>query len=99
MLQTANFSEARTNLKSYCDDVVNENATLIITRKDNKNVVMQSLDKYNQVTTEMQNLKKELYIQKRLFKAEREIEKGEGRPAEDVFADIKAMLTAKMAGI
>lgn len=44
MLQTANFTHARDHLKTYCDDVVENNSTLIITRKDDKNVVVQSLE-------------------------------------------------------
>ena len=95
MLQTANFSEARTNLKTYCDDVVDNNATLIITRKDDKNVVVQSLDNYNLINNELVSLKKELYIQKRMVQAERELANGELVSSDDVFAEMRAIVEGK----
>ena len=95
MLQTANFSEARTNLKMYRDDVVDNNATLIITRKDDRNVVVQSLDNYNLINNELVSLKKELYIQKRMLQAERELANGEVVSADDVFSEMRAIVESK----
>ncbi len=43
----ANYSNVRENFKSYCDKINDENETVIITRKDNKNVVLMSQDEYN----------------------------------------------------
>lgn len=44
---TVNYSELRKNLKDYCDRAVNNLETVFITRKDEKNVVMISLEAYN----------------------------------------------------
>lgn len=45
----ANFSEFRTNLKKYLDDVEDNNETLIVKRKTGKGTVMISLDEYNSI--------------------------------------------------
>ena len=45
----ANFSEFRTNLKNYLDDVEDNNETLIVKRKTGKGTVMISLDEYNSI--------------------------------------------------
>lgn len=42
-----NYSTIRENLKSYCDRVTDENETVIVTRKDEKNVVIISLEEWN----------------------------------------------------
>lgn len=42
-----NYSNVRQNLKMFCDLVVEKNEELIITRREGKNVVVMSLDKYN----------------------------------------------------
>lgn len=43
----ANFSEFRTNLKNYLDNVEDNNEILIVKRKTGKGTVMISLDEYN----------------------------------------------------
>ncbi len=45
----ANFSEFRTNLKTYLDNVEDNNETLIVKRKTGKGTVMISLDEYNSI--------------------------------------------------
>jgi antitoxin YefM len=92
MLQTANFTHARDHLKTYCDSVVDNNATLIITRKDDKNVVVQSLDSYNYTNQELNNLKKEMAIYKRLRQAEIEAETNDGTDATIVFDKAMAII-------
>lgn len=42
-----NYSTIRNRLKDYCDKVTDENETVIVTRKDEKNVVILSLEEYN----------------------------------------------------
>ena len=42
-----NFSTIRENLKSYCDKVTDEQETVIVTRKGEKNVVLISLEEWN----------------------------------------------------
>ncbi len=45
----ANFSEFRTNPKTYLDNVEDNNETLIVKRKTGKGTVMISLDEYNSI--------------------------------------------------
>ncbi len=45
----ANFSEFRTGLKQFLDNVENNNETLIIKRKSGKGTVVISLDEYNSI--------------------------------------------------
>lgn len=45
----ANFTEFRTGLKKYLDDVEYNHETLIIKRKSGKGTVMISLDEYNSI--------------------------------------------------
>lgn len=42
-----NYTNLRENMKSYMDKVTDDYETIIITRKDNKNVVMISEESYN----------------------------------------------------
>jgi antitoxin YefM len=44
-----NYSTIRNNLKAYCDEATDNNETVIVTRKNEKNVVIMSLEKYNQI--------------------------------------------------
>lgn len=39
---TTNYSHFKENMKSYMDDVTDDNETAIVTKKDNKNIVMMS---------------------------------------------------------
>ena len=45
-----NYSTVRENFKKYCDEVTENKKTVIVTRKNDNNVVMISLDKWNQLT-------------------------------------------------
>lgn len=42
-----NYTTLRDNMKSYMDKVTDDYETMIVTRKDNKNVVMISEESYN----------------------------------------------------
>lgn len=42
-----NYSTIRENLKTYCDKVTDDKETVIVTRKDEKNVVIISLEEWN----------------------------------------------------
>lgn len=70
-----NYSNLRDNLKDYCDKVSDDFETVIVTRKDEKNVVIISLEEYN-------NLKENLYIMSnpknysRLLESKRQLETG-----------------------
>ncbi|MBQ8632817.1 MAG: type II toxin-antitoxin system Phd/YefM family antitoxin [Lachnospiraceae bacterium] len=50
-----NYTNLRDNMKTYMDKVTNDYETMIVTRKDNKNVVMLSEESYN-------NLMENVYI-------------------------------------
>lgn len=42
-----NYTNLRENMKAYMDKVTDDYETMIVTRKDNKNVVMLSEEAYN----------------------------------------------------
>lgn len=56
-----NYSTIRSKLKDYCDKATDENETIIVTRKDEKNVVLISLEKYNEF---IRNIKNTEYLSK-----------------------------------
>lgn len=50
-----NYSTIRSKLKDYCDKATDNNEVVIVTRKDEKNVVLMSLEKYNAVMKALKN--------------------------------------------
>ena len=50
-----NYSTLRNNLKDYCDTVTDSYETVIVTRKDEKNVVLISLEEYNSLAKAAKN--------------------------------------------
>lgn len=50
-----NYSTIRNKLKDYCDKATDESETVIITRKHEKNVVLMSLEQYNQMSKALRN--------------------------------------------
>lgn len=42
-----NYSTIRNNFKGYCDKAVLENETIIVTRKNEENIVILSLEEWN----------------------------------------------------
>ena len=52
----ANYTAVRNNLKSYCDMAADQDETIIVTRKNDKNVVMISLDRYNEMEKQIRNV-------------------------------------------
>lgn len=50
-----NYSTVRNNLKDYCDKASDFHETVIITRKNEKNIVLMSLEKYNQLEKAARN--------------------------------------------
>ena len=67
-----NYSTIRSNLKDYCDIATDENETVIVTRKGEKNVVLISLEQYNEFVRNMKNTE---YLNK-IDKAIKQVEKG-----------------------
>lgn len=72
-----NYSTARNNLKDYCDQVCN-GETILVTRKENKDVVFISLNEYNQMQKELRNAK---YLAK-IERGFKQIESGRGQEHE-----------------
>jgi antitoxin YefM len=68
-----NYTNIRENLKTYCDKVNDEDETIIITRKDNKNVVLISQNEYNNMLENIKFLKDPQYLVE-LFKSMKELE-------------------------
>lgn len=52
---SVNFTNLRDNMKKYMDKITDDYETMIVTRKDNKNVVMLSEESYN-------NLMENIYV-------------------------------------
>ncbi len=52
-MKAANYTEFRTGLKKYLDEVENNNETLIIKRSMGKGTVLISLDEYNSIIETM----------------------------------------------
>lgn len=50
-----NYTNLRDNMKTYMDKVTDDYETMIVTRKENKNVVMMSEESYN-------NLMENVYV-------------------------------------
>lgn len=71
-----NYTNLRENMKAYMDRVTDDYETMIVTRKDNKNVVMLSEETYN-------NLMENAYIMGNkanydwLMQSKAQLEKGE----------------------
>ena len=50
-----NYSTIRNHLKDYCDKATDSHETVIVTRKNEKNVVIMSLEKYNRLEKAARN--------------------------------------------
>lgn len=51
----ANYTSVRNNLKDYCDLATDNGETVIVTRKEDRNIVIMSLDRYNDMEKEIRN--------------------------------------------
>ena len=65
-----NYSTIRKNLKDYCDKVTDDYETVIVTRKDEKNVVIISLEEYNDMQKTIKNMKYLTMIDKSMAELE-----------------------------
>lgn len=70
-----NYSTIRNNLKDYCDKATDEFETVIITRKNEKNVVLMSLDQYNAIMKAIRNTEYLAMIDQGI----RQLENGQGQ--------------------
>ena len=71
----ANFSEFRSNLKSYLDDVEDNHETLIIKRKSGKGTVVISLEEYNAMQETMHLLSSKVNAQ-RIYESLEQLKSG-----------------------
>jgi antitoxin YefM len=73
-----NYSNARNNFKKYCDAAVQDFETIIVTRKQDENVVIMSEAEYN-------NLMENLYVRgnkedyRRLLESVDQLKHGKGQ--------------------
>ncbi len=65
-MQVVNYSHARNNLKSIIDTVCDNNEEVIITTKNDKSVVILSMDEYNRTHAQIKR-----DVQEALAQAER----------------------------
>ncbi len=71
----ANFTEFRTNLKTFLDNVEENNETLIIKRGSGRGTVLISLDEYNSIMETMHLLKSKANAD-RLFESIKQMKEG-----------------------
>ena len=81
-----NYSTMRNQLKYYCDKVSDEGETIIVTRKDDKNVVMMSLQDWNEQQKALRNAQ---YLEK-LYRAAQQAERGE--TIKKTLSELEAMV-------
>lgn len=70
-----NYSTLRNHLKDYCDKATDDYETVIVTRKDEKNVVIISLAEYNNMTENLFIMSNKRNYD-RLLESRRQIERG-----------------------
>ena len=76
-----NYSTVRENLKKYCDATISDFETVIVTRKNDENVVILSESAYN-------NMLENLYVRgnsedyQRLLDSIDQLKSGNGKPRE-----------------
>lgn len=80
-MQAISYSEVRKNFKRYLDEVYNNHDPMIITRKNNENLIIISLDDYNSLTETQyllssENNRKHLITSLKQLRSNNGIEKG-----------------------
>ena len=80
MLAT-NFTNVRNNFKEYCDKAIDDAQPVIVTRKDDRNVVIISLDEYNNMQENMYIFGNKEYVD-RLLESKKQIEHGHAKVQE-----------------
>ncbi|MFT7004855.1 MAG: antitoxin YefM [Sulfurimonas sp.] len=80
-MQALNYTSARNNLKSVIDNVCDNNEEVIITTKNDKTVVMMSLDEYNKTHAQLKREVKEAIT---------EIEQGDFMSIDEAFERAKS---------
>ena len=79
-MQAVNYTSARNNLKMIIDNVCDGNEEVIVTTKNNKSVVIISLDEYNRTHAE---------LKREVKKAIEEVEQGDFMGIDEAFEEAK----------
>jgi len=77
IMMAANYSEFRTGLKRYLDEVEDNNDTLIIKRGTGKGTILISMEEYNSMTETIHLLSSRANAD-RLYESIRQIKEGTG---------------------
>ena len=80
-MQAVNYTTARNNLKALIDEVCDKHEEVIITTKNDKSVVMISLDEYNRTHAE---------LRREVQEAIAEIERGDFMSIDEAFEKVLA---------
>lgn len=80
-MQALNYTTARNSLKSIIDEVCDKNEEVIVTTKNDKSVVIMSLDEYNRTHAQ---------LKRELREAKEQIERGEHMGIDEAFDRIIA---------
>jgi antitoxin YefM len=78
-----NYSTMRNKLKDFCDAASDRHETIVVTRKNEKNVVLMSLEKYNELERAAKNAEYLAMINRRIT----QLENGEGHEHELIEVD------------
>ncbi|MEI3212570.1 MAG: type II toxin-antitoxin system prevent-host-death family antitoxin [Lachnospiraceae bacterium] len=78
-----NYSTIRNNLKDYCDKASDQHETIIVTRKNEKNIVLMSLDEYNRLEKAARNNQYSAMIDRGIA----QLEAGKGQEHELIKVD------------
>ena len=84
-IQAVNYSHARNNLKSLIDEVCDNDEEIIITTKNDKSIVMISLDEYNRTHAQ---------IKRDVAKALAQVERGDVMSIDKAFEKAKCYYRA-----
>ena len=75
IMKAINYTNVRDNFRGYCDEVIDNSEAIIVTRKNNRNVVMVSEDTYNNMLENMY-LRSSKQNYDRLLESKNQIEAG-----------------------
>lgn len=78
-----NYSTIRNKLKDYCDEATDSQETVIVTRRNEKNVVILSLERYNQLVKAARNAEYLAMIDRSMA----QLEAGKGQEHELIEVD------------
>lgn len=80
-MRTVNYTELRSNLKGYLNQVIADSEPLLVHRNGNENVVMISLDEYNSYK-ETQYIMRSEKLMDAIRHGDKEIYEGKGKAVD-----------------